>query len=51
MKPFLAALTFAVLTAIVANYVLLGNFARPVASAFATEGARVGDPGSNLTGY
>ncbi len=50
MKPFVAALAFAVLIAIAANFVLIGNFQEPAATAFTTEGARVGDPGTNLTG-
>lgn len=50
MKPFIAALAFAVLIAVVANFVLIGNFQQPASTAFATEGARVGDPGTNLVG-
>ncbi|MFN3279689.1 hypothetical protein [Paracoccus hibiscisoli] len=50
MKPFLAALAFAALIAVAANYVLIGTFQQPAATAFSTEGARVGDPGTNLIG-
>lgn len=51
MKAFAAALAFAVLIAFVANFVLIGSFQEPASSAFATEGARVDNPGSNLIGY
>lgn len=51
MKVFFAALAFAVLAAVGANYVLNGRFQTPSYSAFTTEGARVDNPGSNLIGY
>lgn len=50
MKAFVTALAFAILVAVGANYVLNGNFQTPSYSAFTTEGARVGNPGSNLVG-
>lgn len=48
MKAFLAAALFAIVVAIGASQVLNGNFQQPSHAAFSTEGARVGDPGSNL---
>ena len=50
MKAFLAAVAFAVIAAVVASNVLDSTYQEPSYSAFTTEGARVGDPGSNLTG-
>ncbi len=49
MKAFLSALIVAACLATVASYVL-GTQQRTAAQAFATSGARVGDPGHNLTG-
>jgi hypothetical protein len=51
MKAFLASVTFAVIVAFGAAMVLNGSYPTPSSSAFATEGARVGDPGSNLVSY
>ncbi|SCY71811.1 hypothetical protein [Paracoccus tibetensis] len=51
MKAFLAAVAFAVLAAVGANYVLNDRFQTPSYSAFTTEGSRLTDPGSNLVGY
>lgn len=48
MKAFLASVIFAVILAVGASMVLNDGFQTPASSAFATEGARVGDPGSNL---
>jgi hypothetical protein len=47
MKAFLAAAVFAVVCSFVAAQVLDG-FQQSSHSAFSTEGARVGNPGSNL---
>jgi hypothetical protein len=49
MKVFLAALLFAVVTA-VGTAVFLNGIQQPSSSAFSTSGARVGDPGHNLVG-
>jgi hypothetical protein len=49
MKSFIAALLFAVLAAVAVS-MLLNTFQRPSSVAFTTSGARVGDPGHNLTG-
>jgi len=49
MKSFIAALLFAVIVA-VGVAVLLNTVQRPSSVAFTTGGARVGDPGHNLTG-
>jgi hypothetical protein len=49
MKAFLAAVIVAVAVAAGASFVL-NTQQKTVAQAFATDGARVGDPGSNLTG-
>ena len=51
MKAFLASVTFAVVVAFGASMVLNGNYQTPSSAAFSTEGARVGDPGSNLISY
>lgn len=51
MKAFLASVIFAAILAAGAAFVLNGNFQTPSSSAFATEGARVGDPGANLINY
>jgi predicted phage tail protein len=51
MKAFLASVTFAAIFAIGASMILNGNFQTPSSSAFATEGARVGNPGSNLVSF
>ena len=48
MKAFLGAVAFAVICAFGASTVLNGSYQTPSHAAFATEGARVGDPGSNL---
>lgn len=51
MKAFLAAVTFAAVLAFGAAMVLIGSYQTPSWAAFSTEGARVGDPGSNLVNY
>lgn len=48
MKAFLASVIFAVALAIGASVVLNDIYQTPASTAFATEGARVGDPGANL---
>ncbi len=50
MKPFIAAVAFALVLAFVAASVLDGSFQMPSYSAFTTEGARVDNPGTNLIG-
>lgn len=51
MKAFLTAVVFAVVVAFGASMVLdRGGYQQPSYAAFTTEGARVGDPGSNLIG-
>lgn len=49
MKIFIVALIFAGLSAVAVS-VLLSKFQEPSYVAFTTGGARVGDPGFNLTG-
>jgi hypothetical protein len=49
MKSFIAALLFAVIAA-VGVAMLLNTVQQPSSVAFTTGGARVGDPGHNLTG-
>ena len=49
MKAFIVALVFAGLSAAAVS-VLLNKFQEPGYVAFATSGARVGDPGRNLVG-
>ena len=49
MKSFIAALLVAVIAA-VGVALLLNTVQRPSSVAFTTSGARVGDPGHNLTG-
>lgn len=49
MKSFIAALLFAVLAAVGVS-LLLKTVQQPSSVAFTTSGARVGDPGHNLTG-
>ena len=49
MNAFLAAVIVAVAVA-AGSYFVLNTQQKTVAQAFATDGARVGDPGSNLTG-
>lgn len=49
MKAFLAAVIVAVAVAAGAAYVL-NTQQKTAAQAFATDGARVGNPGHNLTG-
>lgn len=51
MKAFAFAVVFAGLAATGAWVVLNGSFQEPSYSAFSTEGARVGEPGSNLVNY
>lgn len=51
MKAFLASVTFAAIFAIGASIILNGNFQTPSYAAFSTEGARVGNPGSNLINF
>jgi len=51
MKAFIASVTFAVILAVGAAFVLTNNFQEPAYSAFSTEGARVGNPGSNLVSF
>lgn len=48
MKAFAAAIVFSVLVAVGASQVLNTNFQSSASDAFATEGARVDNPGSNL---
>jgi hypothetical protein len=49
MKVFLAALLFAAIAAF-GVAILLNTIQQPSYSAFTSDGARVGDPGSNLVG-
>ena len=49
MKVFVAALAFAVVAA-VGVAIVLNTIQEPSSVAFSTSGARVGDPGQNLTG-
>lgn len=49
MKSFIAALLFAAIAATCVA-MLLNSVQRPSSVAFTTSGARVGDPGHNLTG-
>ena len=49
MKVFVAALAFAVVAA-VGVAIVLNTIQEPSSVAFSTSGARVGDPGHNLTG-
>ena len=49
MKVFVAALAFAVVAA-VGVAMVLNTIQEPSSVAFSTSGARVGDPGHNLTG-
>lgn len=51
MKAFLASVIFAIVLAVGAAMVLNDNFQTSASSAFATEGARVDKPGSNLISY
>jgi len=51
MKAFAAAVVFAAIVAFGANFVLNGSYQTPSHSAFATEGARVDNPGTNLVTY
>lgn len=51
MKAFATAVIFAVICAVGASMVLNGSFQTTTANAFATEGARVDNPGSNLINY
>lgn len=50
MKAFLAAVAFSIAAAFIAANVLDSQYQTPSYSAFSTEGARVGNPGSNLIG-
>jgi len=49
MKVFLAALLFAAVAAVGVS-MILNTIQKPSSVAFATSGARVGDPGNNLIG-
>ena len=49
MKSFIAALAFAAVAA-VGVAMVLNSIQEPSSVAFTTTGARVGDPGHNLTG-
>lgn len=49
MKSFIAAVLFAVVAAVAVSLVLK-TVQRPSSVQFSTSGARVGDPGHNLTG-
>ncbi len=49
MKAFIAALVFAAIAA-VGMSIVLNSIQQPSYEAFATGGARVGDPGRNLVG-
>lgn len=49
MKVFLAALVFAAVAAVGVS-IVLNSIQQPSYEAFATSGARVGDPGHNLVG-
>jgi hypothetical protein len=49
MKVFVAALLFAAVAAVGVSMVL-NSIQRPSYAVFTTGGARVGDPGNNLTG-
>ena len=51
MKAFLTSVAFAAAVGVGAYFVLLENFQVASYAAFATEGARVGNPGSNLVGF
>lgn len=48
MKAFATAVIFAGIIAFGASSILMGNFQTPSYAAFSTEGARVGNPGTNL---
>ena len=50
MKAFLASLVVAVVAAVGAAYLLESTYQSTAADAYATSGARVGDPGDNLVG-
>ena len=50
MKAFLASLVVAVAVAFGAAYLLESTWQSTAADAYATSGARVGDPGHNLVG-
>jgi hypothetical protein len=49
MKMFIAAVLFATVAAVGMSFVL-NAYQRDSSTAFTTSGARVGDPGHNLTG-
>ena len=51
MKAFLASVIFAVVLAVGSAMVLNDNFQTSASSAFATEGARVDKPGSNMINH
>jgi len=51
MKAFVASLVVGLCLAVGSAFLLNGNFQEGAYSAFATEGARVGDPGDNLVNY
>ncbi|MFN3686346.1 hypothetical protein [Salinarimonas sp.] len=50
MKAFIAAIAVATIAAFGAAYLLETSWQSTAATSFATEGARVGDPGHNLVG-
>ena len=51
MKAFIFAVIFAGVVAVGAASVLQDSFQQPSYSAYATEGARVGEQGANLYAY
>ncbi|KPQ11416.1 MAG: hypothetical protein HLUCCO17_07190 [Saliniramus fredricksonii] len=51
MKAFVAAAIFAILAAVGAAFLLDGSFQTTAYQAYATEGVRLGDPGSNLVDF
>ncbi|WP_372424786.1 hypothetical protein [Salinarimonas chemoclinalis] len=50
MKAFLASLVVALVVAVGAAWLLETTYQSTAADAYATNGARVGDPGHNLVG-
>ena len=51
MKAFVSSLVVGVVLAVTVSFVLNENFQTDAHTAFATEGARVGNPGDNLINY
>ncbi|MFN3936785.1 MAG: hypothetical protein ACK4KW_04320 [Gemmobacter sp.] len=51
MKAFLVAVVLVVALSVGAFYVLDTTFQQPTYSVNTTEGARIGDPGSNLVNF